>query len=429
MTAEIAVLNKSAIALAADSAGTIGAGNAAKIYNGFNKIIEISDADPVALMIYGGLDFMGLPLEVLAKEYRRVRGQVPRARLEDHAADFLDYLRSEVPVSEADCATNVLRILVPYFGEVDRAAQRKWIDETTNGGRRMARRGPVLLEEELKSELSALRAKDFLPGFLERSPRPASAYDDTIAQAVDWTVKRATGRHRRLFGQVGRERLVRGALSSGRTGLVIAGFGQEDICPSLCAYETDGIIFGKLKYSTTRSVDIGRKGPQADIVGFAQSDMVGAFLDGVDPNFRVFTLQVVKRYLDRWVDQLATATAGHAEAQQGVTALRALMTTVHQDISGELQTHSEKNYRSPILDMIRFMPNQELATLAASLIDITSLKRRVTKDRETVGGDVDVAVISRSEGFVWIKRKHYFPADLNPRFFNRMRLSSAMQAE
>jgi hypothetical protein len=43
----------------------------------------------------------------------------------------------------------------------------------------------------------------------------------------------------------------------------------------------------------------------------------------------------------------------------------------------------------------------------------------MSAERETVGGDIDVAIISKSEGFVWIKRKHYFPADLNPRFFRR----------
>jgi len=30
---------------------------------------------------------------------------------------------------------------------------------------------------------------------------------------------------------------------------------------------------------------------------------------------------------------------------------------------------------------------------------------------------IDVAVISKGDGFVWIKRKHYFKAELNPQFF------------
>jgi len=71
--------------------------------------------------------------------------------------------------------------------------------------------------------------------------------------------------------------------------------------------------------------------------------------------------------------------------------------------------------------MVLFMPKQELANMAESLINLTSLKRRVSAERETVGGPVDVAVISKDEGFVWIKRKHYFSPELNPRYIAKLR--------
>ena len=40
-------------------------------------------------------------------------------------------------------------------------------------------------------------------------------------------------------------------------------------------------------------------------------------------------------------------------------------------------------------------------------------------DRETVGGPIDVAVITKGDGFVWVKRKHYFEAEYNPRVIAR----------
>jgi len=55
--------------------------------------------------------------------------------------------------------------------------------------------------------------------------------------------------------------------------------------------------------------------------------------------------------------------------------------------------------------------------MAESLVNLTSFKRRITAETETVGGPIDVAVISKGDGFVWIKRKHYFQKDLNPAFF------------
>ena len=62
------------------------------------------------------------------------------------------------------------------------------------------------------------------------------------------------------------------------------------------------------------------------------------------------------------------------------------------------------------------LPKDELANMAETLVNLTSFKRRVSMSAETVGGPVDVAVISKGDGFVWIKRKHYFTKDFNPSF-------------
>lgn len=55
--------------------------------------------------------------------------------------------------------------------------------------------------------------------------------------------------------------------------------------------------------------------------------------------------------------------------------------------------------------------------MAEALVHLTSLKRRISMDDETVGGPIDVAVISRGDGMVWIKRKHYFDKEMNHHFF------------
>jgi len=47
---------------------------------------------------------------------------------------------------------------------------------------------------------------------------------------------------------------------------------------------------------------------------------------------------------------------------------------------------------------------------------MTAFKRYFSKDAETVGGPTDVAVITKGDGFVWIKRKHYFDIKLNQFF-------------
>lgn len=63
MTAEIAVMNKRAIALAADSTVTVG--GRAKFYNSANKLFMLSKYEPVGIMIYNNAEFIGVPWEYI----------------------------------------------------------------------------------------------------------------------------------------------------------------------------------------------------------------------------------------------------------------------------------------------------------------------------------------------------------------------------
>ena len=61
MTAVVGILNKQAIAVAADSAVTISGSNGRKIFNHANKIFRLSYGQPVGIMIYNSADFMQTP--------------------------------------------------------------------------------------------------------------------------------------------------------------------------------------------------------------------------------------------------------------------------------------------------------------------------------------------------------------------------------
>lgn len=76
----------------------------------------------------------------------------------------------------------------------------------------------------------------------------------------------------------------------------------------------------------------------------------------------------------------------------------------------------QREYVNPILKSVQLIPLPEMAMLAENLVNITSLKRTFAIDgnQQTVGGPTDVAVMSKGDGFVWIKRKLYFDRKLNP---------------
>ncbi len=59
------------------------------------------------------------------------------------------------------------------------------------------------------------------------------------------------------------------------------------------------------------------------------------------------------------------------------------------------------------------MPVQDAIELAEFLVNTTKQFVRFRPGADTVGGDIDVATVTKYEGFKWIKRKHYYPSCLN----------------
>ena len=73
MTTEIAILNRSAVALAADSAVSVSGPGGLKVYDGVNKLFELVRGRPVGVMIYNAAELSFRPWETIIKTYRALR--------------------------------------------------------------------------------------------------------------------------------------------------------------------------------------------------------------------------------------------------------------------------------------------------------------------------------------------------------------------
>ena len=71
------------------------------------------------------------------------------------------------------------------------------------------------------------------------------------------------------------------------------------------------------------------------------------------------------------------------------------------------------------------MPIQDAIKFVETLVYVTIQMSKFVPGAQTVGGDIDIAVITKHEEFKWIKRKHYFNKKLNPndkRRYNEIQL-------
>ena len=145
------------------------------------------------------------------------------------------------------------------------------------------------------------------------------------------------------------------------------------------------------------------------IIPVAQSEMVNTFIHGISPR-GVGLIGSIFRSVLRDFEKAA------CQGDQDRTQLRLEASEKFQDalLDGLYSDHTV-----PLRRVVGSLSTGELAELAETLITIESLKERVTRPTESVSGPVDVAVISKGDGFIWIRRKHYFDPKFNPRFFSR----------
>ena len=78
MTAEVCLMNRMGVALAADSAVTLVGDDSSKIYNSADKLFLLSEQAPVGIMVCGSSALMQAPWETLVKLYVGAPTRLPR---------------------------------------------------------------------------------------------------------------------------------------------------------------------------------------------------------------------------------------------------------------------------------------------------------------------------------------------------------------
>lgn len=80
---------------------------------------------------------------------------------------------------------------------------------------------------------------------------------------------------------------------------------------------------------------------------------------------------------------------------------------IRQEIT-DIITESGREHLRQHLEAIKQFDLQKMACLAENLIKATELHRKISSRQESVGGLVDLAVITREDGFQWLNRKSWY---------------------
>ena len=416
MTAEIAILNRTAVALAADSIVTLAGPRSSKTYDSAEKIFQLSRYHPIGLMIYNNALFMNAPLEVVVRRYRETLTTVGFEGIVQVWPDFEKFLLGfeREKADELEHFQGMVSFELKRLGDM---LLKHMFDAVTGGKKKK--------DTEPPEQFLARRIEERAAEADRRILTPAYLDDITFEQFVSEygeEVEKAANERFQVFGiavasdlRDSLNRLMLAVLrsdirSAAYTGLVFAGLGSKELFPTLVALELDGFYFGRARTMNHTLVDIDRRGETAAVVPFAQKDMPERFILGIDKRFEGALEKIATSMVSDVVGQ-----AGDAFDEDQGELIRAAAARQFKDGLDQLKRNSEETLKT----VVNHMSKKELGEVAFSLVELTSRKRRYSTDMETVGGPIDVAILTRNEGFVWVRRKHYFDADLNPHYTPR----------
>ncbi|USK61361.1 hypothetical protein [Peribacillus asahii] len=422
MTAEIGILNRAGVALAADSAVTIGGDGSQKVYNSANKLFALSKFHPVGIMIFGGADFMGVPWETIIKTYREQLKDTKFDTLEKYGQDFFSFLISDSRFYNENTEHKLVwTIFHNELMEILNNEVNTLINEITKSGEPVSNSDvEKIIVNVLEERIELLNHNVIIIDDPQFAINFANKHFDTVKEILESVINFDLNKSViNLFLDYYSKLIQSEYFSHNYTGLVISGYGESEIFPSLYEYHIEGIFLGHLKYQKQAPILINSYSDEtystAAMRPFAQREMVYSFMNGIEPSLQETIMKLINTTIKSYGDILIekfSIDENFLDVKQGIE--ERLVETVHN----ELDKIQSKYYSEPIMDILDILPKEELAEMAEALVNLTSFKRRISMDTESVGGPIDVCVITKGDGLVWIKRKHYFDSNLNYNFFN-----------
>ena len=401
MTAQVVIMNKLAAALASDSSVTLTRnGEIKRSFLTAEKIFPLGQPHRVAVLSSGDSELLGVPFALLLAEWGRSLGDEPRGRVSDYASSFCSWVEQQTGLFTTEAQDDYLGwVLRDYFLAVRRALLERCTEAGLTQDIWPSPAAAALVEEVVGGRLERLRA---LPrctnldavdpvGFFEQH---ASMLHDVLEWVFDDTPRSGAGDN--LLREVAQALLsAREPFSTDAT-LVFVGFGQQELFPASQRLNLSGIFAGKLKsffsdYVTVSVTD------GACISGYGQTEAMDTFLEGYHDDF----LEAAHRRLEEALNAALTGGGDATKAAQ-------LSKEQHDALVEDFSKLSWKEYVEPLVNTVAGLPKADVARISEALVGLQVLRQLTRAEAETVGGPLDVGVLTREEGFSWFRHKSLF---------------------
>lgn len=381
MSTCLVIMNREGVAIAADSAVTIGSIN---IVNTADKIVQLQNFSHAAVVVAGTAEYMNLPIKTVIQMFDKYlqNKKISVLSMKELNDLFINFL-AENPFLDFE-TQRFIRIQLRFY--FDQVFEKGFSMETLKK-----------YQDLLKEPSDPKRVKQ-IRNVIQKK------HMDVVRNVID---------HYKLElipeEQFELEKFLINVFCFGEdytegADIVFAGYGKDSLTPSMYKIYLYGQIGPIVFYEELKeaSIDVDTS---LSVTPMAQDEMIDLMQDGiVISRLR----EMIQGRLSKMID-FFKADSGDSPLKdyEFLSFLEAESDKIHRHIETEAIELTERNW----LPLYRGLKSQTIDSLAhyvEVLISISILASKYNRDGElfqTVGGPVDVATITLIEGFQWRKYK------------------------
>ena len=360
MTIQTVINNKNSMILCTDIRQTI---DDYKSYIGVKKIFEIKENTPYGIMINGLMEFEGVPLETLIGEFKQNLNEFDD--IKKIKKELITFLSESTPHTSTD--DYLTEVLEPF---------------------------KIRLNESIEEDgfKYAIDNKSFtlIPTFVKEYSNFDSEFHDLIPEGYD--EEEYNLKIWRIFSH---------ELNFEGSQIILAGYNKKHHYGSLFVFNIYYNNYGEIILKETESIE---NCDEPYIRVYAMNEEAYAFITGVSSDFEEY----IKSHIRDTDEEILMNMEWYLkdnDFENYKDILEVLKKELNNKFFDLIQTID--TFKIDMLEdtsySCEYVPRQLLCDFADSLIKLTALKQKLSLDLETVSSESDMALITKTGNFKWIK--------------------------
>ena len=391
MTSQVALMNLYGVALASDTLSSRKADDGYITSEGNNKIWTITGHQVQALH-YGNTLLGGIPHKIHFEAWVRTLTK-PLPNIQAYVSSYKKYCESTKSIhsrkTEAydlrwvfkDALNRLSNKVDPQIANLDLTQDEVENQNTIH----------KLLESEAKSFDAFYKNSHKFEGatreWLEQSITKFKIdLNELIAEVFDYPL---TTKIKTILKRAMKNFALAAWDIRSDTNLVFVGFGSKDEFAGSQRLRIRGVYNQKLLAITEEALYVSPDDIDSRVIYAAQADAMKALLQGYHPRFGDRLEAVVSRHIQEFLD--------------GKKMERHYGTDLSDKITEELADFSRNTFINPAFNAIMNMSPEQLAASAKGLVVMQAAAAAIGTQTPTVGGPVEVSMITKQDGVAFVK--------------------------